>query len=52
MPKRKSRANLLKEIRSTVAREQGAEVEYGIKEFVQGLLVGFIIGFLIATQLI
>ena len=28
------------------------EIEYGIKEFVQGLLVGFIIGFIVATQLL
>lgn len=28
------------------------EVEYGIKEFIQGLLIGLILGFLIATQLL
>jgi len=28
------------------------EIEYGIKEFIQGLLIGFIVGFLIATQLL
>lgn len=28
------------------------EVEYGIKEFIQGLIVGLIVGFLIATQLL
>jgi len=29
-----------------------SKVEYGMKEFLQGALVGFIIGFLIATQLV
>jgi len=52
MPKRKSRKELLREIRGVVAREREAEIEYGMKEFIQGLLVGFIIGFLIATQLV
>lgn len=52
MPKRKSRQELLKEIRTVVAREREAEIEYGMKEFIQGLLVGFIIGFIIATQLV
>tara|TARA_Y100000310_G_scaffold324735_1_gene386999 strand:+ start:877 stop:984 length:108 start_codon:yes stop_codon:yes gene_type:complete len=28
------------------------EIEYGIKEFVQGLLIGVLVGFLIASQLI
>ena len=28
------------------------EVEYGIKEFVQGLLIGLLIGFLLASQLL
>lgn len=48
----KSRNSLLREIRGAVGREFTAEVEYGMKEFIQGLLVGFIIGFLIATQLL
>jgi len=48
----KRREALLREIRSTVGRQLGAEVEYGLKEFIQGLLVGFIIGFLIATQVL
>lgn len=39
-------------VRGMVAREMEAEIEYGMKEFIQGLLVGFIIGFLIATQLL
>lgn len=29
-----------------------ARMEYGLKEFLQGLLVGFLVGFLIATQVI
>jgi len=49
MPKRK-KSNLLREIKGTVSKE--AELEYGIKEFMQGALIGFIIGFLIATQLV
>lgn len=49
MARRKTK--LLREIRGVVAKERRAEIEYGIKEFVQGLLVGFIIGFLIAMQL-
>ncbi|MBD3262780.1 hypothetical protein GF374_00170 [Candidatus Woesearchaeota archaeon] len=49
--KRKGKKDLLKEIRSVVAKEERAEIEYGIKEFIQGLLIGFIIGFLIAMQL-
>jgi len=48
----KRRDSLLREIRGSVGREFRAEVEYGMKEFIQGLLVGFIIGFLIATQLL
>ena len=28
------------------------EVEYGIKEFIQGLLIGLLIGFLLASQLL
>jgi len=28
------------------------EIEYGMKEFIQGLLIGVILGFLIATQLL
>lgn len=52
MPRRRAKRELLREIRGVVAREREAEIEYGIKEFVQGLLVGFIIGFLIATQLV
>jgi hypothetical protein len=48
----KRREQLLGEIRGVVAREREAEVEYGMKEFIQGLLVGFIIGFLIASQLL
>jgi len=48
---RKRKTKLLREIRGVVAKERRAEIEYGIKEFVQGLLVGFIIGFLIAMQL-
>jgi F0F1-type ATP synthase assembly protein I len=46
------RERLLQDIRGVVAREREAEIEYGLKEFIQGLLVGFIIGFLIATQLL
>ena len=48
----KRRDSLLREIRGVVGKEMEAEVEYGMKEFIQGLLVGFIIGFLIATQLL
>ena len=51
MPRKvKSRTKLLREIRGAVRRE--AEIQYGMKEFLQGLLVGVIIGFLIATQLL
>jgi hypothetical protein len=51
--KRKRRTTrLAAEIREAVAREREAEIEYGMKEFLQGLLVGFIIGFFIATQLL
>ncbi len=28
------------------------EIEYGIKEFIQGAIIGFIFGFLVATYLI
>jgi len=28
------------------------EIEYGIKEFVQGLLIGVLIGFLLASQIL
>ncbi len=35
-----------------MAKLSREEIEYGIKEFVQGLLVGLILGFLIATQLL
>ncbi|MEM4714014.1 MAG: hypothetical protein QXQ79_00500 [Candidatus Nanoarchaeia archaeon] len=42
MAKRK----LFEELTKGIERE--AEIEYGLKEFIQGVLVGFIIGFLIA----
>lgn len=48
MPARK-RYDLLREIRGTVGKEHVAEFEYGMKEFFQGLFVGFIIGFLTVT---
>ena len=35
-----------------MARMSREEVEYGIKEFIQGLLIGLLIGFLIASQLL
>ncbi len=35
-----------------MAKLSKEEIEYGIKEFIQGLLVGFIIGFIVATQLL
>ena len=40
--------------RDFLARELklSSRTEYGLKEFIQGALVGFIIGFLIATQLV
>jgi predicted transcriptional regulator len=50
--KRKRPSRLEASIRTAVAREREAEIEYGMKEFLQGLLVGFIIGFFIATQLL
>jgi len=28
------------------------EIEYGIKELIQGLLIGFILGFIFATYLL
>jgi hypothetical protein len=28
------------------------EIEYGIKELIQGLLIGFILGFLVSTYLL
>lgn len=31
-----------------LSREREAEIEYGLKEFLQGLLIGIILGFLIA----
>jgi F0F1-type ATP synthase assembly protein I len=47
-----AKKSLLGQIRTAVAKEREAEIEYGLKEFIQGLLIGFIIGFLIATQLV
>jgi hypothetical protein len=35
-----------------MAKLSKAEVEYGIKELIQGLLIGLILGFLIATYLV
>ncbi len=35
-----------------MARMSREEVEYGIKEFVQGLLIGILFGFLLASQLL
>jgi F0F1-type ATP synthase assembly protein I len=49
MAKRKkvSRASpLTRQIRSTITRRE--EIEYGLKELIQGILIGFILGFLIA----
>jgi uncharacterized membrane protein (Fun14 family) len=34
----------------SLARERMQELEYGLKEMFQGNIVGFIIGFLLATQ--
>ncbi len=38
---------------SRLARDlrRAEEIEYGIKELLQGLFIGFIIGFLVAVQL-
>lgn len=53
MARRKFRKNTLSQkISGAIAREREAEIEYGLKEFIQGLLVGFIVGFLIATQVL
>jgi len=45
-----------KRTKQTLLRDIGiierAEIEYGFKEFIQGLLIGFVIGFVIATLLI
>jgi len=35
-----------------MAKLSREEVEYGIKEFVQGLLIGALIGFLLASQIL
>jgi|TARA_B100000035_G_scaffold308303_1_gene312751 hypothetical protein len=35
-----------------MARLTREEVEYGIKEFIQGLMIGLIGGFLIASQVL
>ena len=37
-------------MRAELARERRIEIEYGLKEFVQGLLVGLVVGLIIATQ--
>jgi len=48
----RKREDMLRQIRGVVAREREAEIEYGLKEFIQGAIIGFIIGFLIASQLL
>ncbi len=48
---RRRRARLLG-VKIPPTRSRAAEIEYGLKEFVQGLLVGFILGILVATQLL
>jgi F0F1-type ATP synthase assembly protein I len=35
-----------------MAKLSREEIEYGIKEFVQGLLIGVLIGFLLASQIL
>jgi F0F1-type ATP synthase assembly protein I len=40
-----AKSRLAQRIGSTMSQ---GEIEYGIKEFVQGILIGFILGFLIA----
>jgi F0F1-type ATP synthase assembly protein I len=35
-----------------MAKLSREEVEYGIKEFIQGLLIGLLIGFLLASQIL
>lgn len=35
-----------------MAKMSQEEIEYGIKELIQGLLIGFILGFLVATYVI
>jgi len=52
MAKKKRKPRMSASLREAIAREREAEIEYGMKEFLQGLLVGFIIGFFIATQLL
>ena len=43
---------LIKELRGDLAAERLEEVEYGLKELIQGVLIGFIIGFILALQLV
>ena len=45
---KKTHKDILEEIRG----ERLEEIEYGLKEFFQGLLIGFVIGFVIAAFLL
>ena len=50
--KKGSKNKLIREIRGQLAVERQEEIEYGLKELIQGILIGFILGFIIAVQLV
>ena len=52
MVKKGSKNKLIREIRGQLAVERQEEIEYGLKELIQGILIGFILGFIIAVQLV
>ncbi len=50
--RRKRSSSMVRSLRTQLAAERQAEIEYGMKELIQGVLIGFIIGFIVATQLL
>ena len=52
MAKEKFRKRVLRAAPGEISAMKIAEIEYGLKEFFQGVLIGFIIGFIVAIVLI
>ncbi len=47
-----SHKEILRELRSEISSDRAEEIQYGMKEFIQGVLIGFILGFIVAAQLV
>ncbi len=52
MVQERSHKEILAELRKDLSSDRADEIQYGMKEFIQGVLIGFILGFVIAAQLV